>query len=79
VNWLNDVDVMRRKTKELNKNTLKAVSKKSPFDPKPFVGKLSTRLRVEIETKWADYPKHNCKTFQSIDERYFSSEWEKHL
>jgi predicted flavoprotein YhiN len=46
------------------------VSKKSPFDPKPFVGKLVLASGFEIETKWADLSKTHCKTNLT-----FSSEW----
>jgi hypothetical protein len=42
------------------------------------VGKPGAASGIEIETNGPIYPKHNCKTFQSIDKR-FSSEWKKYF
>jgi hypothetical protein len=66
VNWLNDVDANDELKELKQEHAKKAVSKKSPFDFKPFVGKLSTRLRVEIETKWADLSNTTAKPFNQL-------------
>jgi predicted flavoprotein YhiN len=67
VNWLNDVDAndAEKKLKELKQeHAKKRCLRNLRLTSKPFVGKLVLASGIEIETKWADLSKHNCKTFQ---------------